>query len=398
MKKLHLLNAIRLVQHVADQKSSIPALAGAYVENDGPGHVRIRATDLEREIVVRIPGQITGGPGGVFVKQLRKVVEALGDSTEELALGVIEKKVCVWDPRSNQKVKLNAIDAGDFPPTFREPQLPLVTQPNRVNAMNLLDAFEWVRIATSKDETRANLWNIRFEPSGRVWAGDGHRIHVQRTGVVLTPAMAVMIHSGSIDVLKAALGVTRSTHLTFTVCGRDPDQDEPGRYGEYIHCFTFMDAAERQAAGTGLFVELYDRGYASTMMPDIDEILPAPDARPIRAVVHARKLANTIAVVRKLDLPHVDLLFRPNLEIVEITGAAEGNTFEDQLKPFPTSRVVGEVEAPVVVRVFPGYLADALAGMGDDEVVLEVDADDLTSITLRRYDESATAVVMPLRK
>lgn len=393
MKKHTLLRALRILAGATDTKSHAPALSAVLIQNDGPGHVLLRANNLEREIVVRFPGQVAGGPVGASVKQLRRMVDAMGnpETPDDLLLSVAGgKKLAI--ARDTQKVTLPGVNPDDFPPPCFDRQLKQIAEPVRMNALGLLDGYEWVRSAVSTDTTRPALAHVRFEPSGRAWASDGHRVHLRQMDAPLC-AIPVQILAPSLDALKLAISTLGATHLVFEVYGQDEDQEEPGKFASHVHRFTLRDAAERQAAGTGMVVEFYDRADLREVMPDVDAYMPSADAAVVFNTT-ATALAAPMKFMDRLGLSSAVLGFttaaeRPGPLLLEGTSHEDGESVEDSIQPASNSRVATTFR----MGVKPGYLLAALDGMDRQ---ISVEAQDHRSPLVIR-SASSTALIGPMR-
>lgn len=386
--------ALKLVQHSTEPKSNMPVLRAARIENT-PAGIAIRTTCFDREITVRLPGKLLGGDTVVVaLKPLRKFLDALNANTL-MELEVTDGKLTAR--ADGERVAFQTIAVDEFPDSMlANPKLTSIVEPRKVNALGFVDAYEWVQLACSTDDTRWNLTNVRFESTGRLWATDGHRVHVRTMTPPLSPEPC-QIRNRTLDAIRAALAVVKSTHLHFTMLGHAPD--ESGTFGKKLHVFSFVDAAEKVKPGTGLAVELVDFEVMDEYMPDIDQVIP-DTLEVLRGEIQTAQLVQRLKMVGKLGMNVVKL--RPNLSksTIDLLAKGEDNETYDgtlALRPGCTdARVKDNPNAPNYVALSSLYLTEAANGMASETCTIELYTY-LSPIVLRSPVDESFAVVMPIR-
>jgi DNA polymerase-3 subunit beta len=177
IERANLLRALNHVHRVVERRNTIPILANVLLRAEG-GELALKATDLDMEIVERVPAEIEQpGAATVPAHMLYDIVRKLPDGAE-IAL----------DTASGQTMALKAgrarfalqmlpdadfpdLNAGELPNTFAMP------------AEVLKRLIDRTQFAISTEETRYYLNGIYFHVLGdsgaarlRAVATDGHRL------------------------------------------------------------------------------------------------------------------------------------------------------------------------------------------------------------------------------
>ncbi len=167
------LQGLSRAQGVADRRSSMPVLANVLLESEGPGGLRVSATDLHLGVTGVVPARIEkGGSTTAAARTLFDIVRNLPDG--EVHISVDENQ---WlEVRSGRvQYRIAGIPSEDFP------DLP---SPEDVDFFSLERAvlsklIEQTMFAVSPDEGRPHLNGALFEGEGKVLrmvGTDGHRL------------------------------------------------------------------------------------------------------------------------------------------------------------------------------------------------------------------------------
>jgi DNA polymerase III subunit beta len=158
---------------VADRRSSMPVLANVLLETEGPGGLRISATDLHLGTTGVVPARIdNGGATTAAARTLFDIVRNLPQG--EVSLSVDENH---WHEVRCGRVhyRIAGIPAEDFP------ELPAAEEVSFfcLDAELLARLIEMTHYAVSPDEGRPHLNGALFQGEGsmlRMVATDGHRL------------------------------------------------------------------------------------------------------------------------------------------------------------------------------------------------------------------------------
>ena len=168
------------VHGVADKRSSMPVLANVLLETEGPGGLRISATDLHLGITGVVPAQVAKG-GATTAAAM-----TLFDIVRNLPRGEVHLTV---DPNQWLEVRCDrvryriaGIPAEDFPDLPSAEDVEFFC----LDAVMLGQMIERTYFAVSTDEGRPHLNGALFEGDGktlRMVATDGHRLSMTEQDV-----------------------------------------------------------------------------------------------------------------------------------------------------------------------------------------------------------------------
>ncbi|MGY6550070.1 MAG: DNA polymerase III subunit beta [Roseinatronobacter sp.] len=173
-----LLKALSQAQSVVERRNTIPILANVLIEAEGD-HVRLRATDLDIEVLDRAPAMITSaGATTVSAVLLHEIVRKLPDGALiELAHDARTGRLTVSAGRS--VFSLATLPKEDFPVMASSEYSANFKAP----AKTLRRLFDKAKFAISTEETRYYLNGVYMhvaEAEGsrvlRCVATDGHRL------------------------------------------------------------------------------------------------------------------------------------------------------------------------------------------------------------------------------
>jgi len=171
-----LLKAMSRAQGVVERKNTIPILANVLMEAEG-GELRLRATDLDIEVIERLPAMVeTAGATTASAQLLHEIVRKLPDGADlTIALEPASGQLAVTAGRS--RFKLATLPREDFPMMASAEYQVSYSAP----APLLRRLFDKSKFAVSTEETRYYLNGVYLhvaEEDGakqlRAVATDGH--------------------------------------------------------------------------------------------------------------------------------------------------------------------------------------------------------------------------------
>lgn len=177
IEKSALLKALSHVTSIVERRNTIPILSNVLLvaAND---HLCLTATDLEREVIEKVPAKISEN-GGTTVQAhvLHDIVRKLPDGADVEITRGDENRVLVKAGRG--RFDLQALPAEDFPELSTDD----LSHKFELKASDLKQLIEKTRFAISTEETRYYLNGIylhQAETDGtamlRAVATDGHRL------------------------------------------------------------------------------------------------------------------------------------------------------------------------------------------------------------------------------
>ncbi|MEM8597968.1 MAG: DNA polymerase III subunit beta [Pseudomonadota bacterium] len=173
-----LLKAMGRAQGVVERKNTIPILANVLMEAEG-GELRLRATDLDIEVIERLPAMVeTAGATTASAQLLHDIVRKLPEGAQlTLALDTDSGQLAVTAGRS--RFRLATLPREDFPMMASSEYQVSYEAPAPV-LRRLLDKSKF---AVSTEETRYYLNGVYLHvaeeegtPCLRAVATDGHRL------------------------------------------------------------------------------------------------------------------------------------------------------------------------------------------------------------------------------
>ncbi len=167
-----LLNGLQAVQSVVASRSSLPILSNVLLSAE-PGHIELRATDLEVSVVCRVEANVERiGATTLPVKRLFGLIREMQGG--EVTLEVSEKEVSTLQAGASL-YKINGIAGEEFPrlPQFKEePAL-------KISQSKLKEMIRKTIFAVSTEESRHVLNGVYFnvqEDKLTMVATDGRRL------------------------------------------------------------------------------------------------------------------------------------------------------------------------------------------------------------------------------
>lgn len=177
IEKSALLKALSHVTSIVERRNTIPILSNVLLVASGT-QLCLTATDLEREVIEKVPAKITN-EGGITVQAhvLHDIVRKLPDGAEVEISGSDDDRVTLTAGKG--RYDLQALPSEDFPELSTDD----LSHKFTLKASELKQLIEKTRFAISTEETRYYLNGIYFheaETDGnamlRAVATDGHRL------------------------------------------------------------------------------------------------------------------------------------------------------------------------------------------------------------------------------
>ena len=363
-----LIDVLTGIQGVAERRHTMPVLSHALMTVSG-GNLAVVSSDLE--IVVRCVQPVGKGEPGAIALPARKLLDISKVLPKDSPVTVTAREgnyVEIASGRSH--FRLAGLPAQEFPEMPEKP----AGKPVSVDGEVFRKLAERVVSFASSDETRYNLAGVlmeRTDPKAgamlRMVATDGHRLamadgEVGDIGEILASRKVLVPKKGVLEIRKLAESGPGSIELSASE--------------------KFLFAAK---GDTEVWVRLLDAEF-----PDYRQVIPKENL--LTATVERDAFAEVLRRVGVMapDKVHsVKLSFSGKQLEVSSTSPDQGEA-RDLLE--------AEYEGPAMKIGFNGrYLQDAVGGITEEKVVLQM-KDDVSQVILRpEKDPSYLAIVMPMR-
>jgi DNA polymerase-3 subunit beta len=360
-----LVDVLTGIQGVAERRHTMPVLSHALLSVSGET-LTVVSSDLE--IVIRCLQPVTAGEPGAIALPAKKLLDIAKVLPKDAPVKISSKDgnyVEIASGRSH--FRLAGLPPQEFPEMPEKP----AGKPVAVDGDLFRKLVESVVQFASSDETRYNLAGVLIERTEgsllRMVATDGHRL-----------AMAEG-DAGNVDDLFASRKVLVPKKGILEI--RKLAESGPGSI-ELSASDKFLFAAK---GDTEVWVRLLDAEF-----PDYRQVIPKEN--PLSATVDRGAFAEVLRRVSVMspDKVHsVRLSFSGKQIEISSTSPDQGEA-QDLLE--------AEYEGPALKIGFNGkYLQDAVAGISDEKVVLQI-KDEVSQVILRpEKDASYLAIVMPMR-
>ena len=363
--KDQLIDVLTGIQGVAERRHTMPVLSHALMTVSGDT-LTVVSSDLE--IVIRCLQPISGGEAGSIALPARKLLDIAKVLPKDSPVKVSSKDgnyVEISSGRSH--FRLAGLPAQEFPEMPEKP----AGKPVSVDGVLFGRLVESVVQFASSDETRYNLAGVLMEQSEgsvlRMVATDGHRL-----------AMAEG-EAGKIDELLASRKVLVPKKGILEI--RKLAETGPGSI-ELSASDKFLFASK---ADTEVWVRLLEADF-----PDYRQVIPKEN--PHAATVDRNAFAEVLRRVGVMspDKVHSVKLSFSGKQLEISSNSPDQGEAQDLLE--------AEYEGPALKIGFNGkYLQDAVAGISEEKVVLQI-KDEVSQVILRpEKDATYLAIVMPMR-
>lgn len=360
-KKADLLGPLTRAASVAERKSARPILSNVLLSADGPGALRLSATDLQVSVTTPCAAEVKqGGTVALSAKTLHDIVRNLPDETVTVKVGTNHAA----ELRSGRsRFRVNGMPGEDFPQLPAPDRVEMVSLP----AKDVLALVQKSTHAMSTDEARPHLAGALFEAEGktmRMVTTDGHRL----------AKMEVKLPAGMVkfSMLVPSKGIQELRRLLEGVSG----DVEVGHGGGQA----FFRAGE-----TTLCVKLVD-----TAFPPYARVIPEKSQRSV--AVPRQSFAEALrrmALVASDRVPSARMTLGKGKLSLQSESAEIGDTSEDI--------DVDDGGAPTTVAFNVAYILDALSVLDEDEVKVEVSGELDPCVIVPNGETQFVSVVMPMR-
>jgi len=375
--KKDLLKLVGRMQAVADRKSTMPVLQNVLFAADGPGAVRLAATDMYLGLIGNVPAEVKkNGSVAIPAKDLFERVKMMPDgpiaiTTQDNAQTVLKAS------GSARRYTLRGVPGDDFPP-IPQPQEGSVKYAVGVDVLSELIAKTYFSIST--DETRAHLNSALFEWDGeivRMVTTDGHRLSKMEVRVPGRQASTSMLIP-----LKALLELKK---LCDEVLGEPRDKGEVPE----VAIVESGPSAFFLVGGMTFSVKLVEAKfppYAQVIPQSSDKIVRAPRAAFADAL-------RAVSLASSERTGGVKLTLTKGTMRITSESPESGDGFDE----IP----VDYAGANMSIGFNAKYFLDVLGSLTDEDVSLglsgELDPAVLRSTADAKTNRDFLAVVMPMR-
>jgi DNA polymerase-3 subunit beta len=368
-----LMEGLARVHGVADRKSSMPVLANVLLETEGPGGLRISATDLHMGITGVVPAQVVqGGSTTASARTMFDIVRNLPNGEVHL---VVDQNQWLEVRCGRVRYRIAGIPAEDFPELPSSEDVEFFC----LDAVMLGRMIERTAFAVSPDEGRPHLNGALFEGGDRkllMVATDGHRLSlvdqvVERDGGIASFSMLVPL---------------KAIHELRRMLEEGPGDVEIGAYGPNAFF-------RRHLAGAGEGVETevtMNVKLVDARFPPYQKVIPASSQYSIAvdrtALLEALRRTALISHDKSVALR---IIFRGNGLTVTSDNPDVGEAREE---------VDAQYDGNEQTMGFNGrYLMDVLSALDCDAVRLAISGPTDACVITPVEGDGYLGVVMPMR-
>ena len=372
IERAALLKALSHVQSVVERRTTIPILSNVLLRAEGagsgPGKLALSTTDMDLEIVERVPGRIeregrTTAPAHTLYDIVRKLrdgaqveLETLGERNEMVLRSGRSTFTLACLPPEDYPV----MSAGELPHHFS------------LSAAELRSLIDRTRFAISTEETRYYLNGIYLHatknnevPVIRAVATDGHRLaRVEMTAPEGAAGMPGII-------------VPRKTVIELRKLVEEGEEEVQIALGE-----TKIRCAIGEAALTSKLID--------GTFPDYDRVIPANNDKILE--VECKEFAEAVDRVSTISTERsraVKLAIEQGNLIVSATSPENGTALEELEVRYQSS--------PMEIGFNSRYLLDITEQIDGEYAQFKMSDAGSPTIVCDREDGSALFVLMPMR-
>ncbi len=368
IERAALLRAVAQAQSVVERRNTIPILANVLIEAEG-GHLSLRATDLDIEVVDRAPATAVERPGATTVSAvlLHEIVRKLPEG----ALVQLSD-----DPRTG-RLTIEAGRSSFQLATLPREDFPVVASPEyhtrfTAKAGVLKRLFEKSKFAISTEETRYYLNGVYFhvaEAGGarvlRCVATDGHRL--ARIDADLPPGA---------DGMPGVI-VPRKTVIELRKLLDDDAADVAVSVSESKLRFATAEIALTSKVIDGTF-------------PDYGRVIPAGNSKKLEvAADEFVKAVDRVATISQERSRAVKLVLDDDRLTLSVNSPDAGTATEEL--------VVGYGAEALEIGFNAKYLLEIAGQISRDNAVFLFNGAGDPALVREGSDASAIYVVMPMR-
>jgi DNA polymerase-3 subunit beta len=372
IERAALLKALSHVQSVVERRTTIPILSNVLLHAEGagsgPGRLALSATDMDLEIVERVPGRVerdgrTTAPAHTLYDIVRKLregaqveLETLGERNEMVLRSGRSTFTLACLPPEDYPV----MSAGELPHHFA------------LSAAELRSLIDRTRFAISTEETRYYLNGIYLHatknnevPVIRAVATDGHRL--ARVEITAPEGAAGM----------PGIIVPRKTVIELRKLVEEGEEEVQIALGE-----TKIRCAIGEAALTSKLID--------GTFPDYDRVIPANNDKILE--VECKEFAEAVDRVSTISTERsraVKLAIEQGNLVVSATSPENGTALEELEVRYQSS--------PMEIGFNSRYLLDITEQIDGEYAQFKMSDAGSPTIVCDREDGSALFVLMPMR-
>jgi DNA polymerase-3 subunit beta len=372
IERAALLKALSHVQSVVERRTTIPILSNVLLRAEGagsgPGKLALSATDMDLEIVERVPGRVerdgrTTAPAHTLYDIVRKLregaqveLETLGERNEMVLRSGRSTFTLACLPPEDYPV----MSAGELPHHFA------------LSAAELRSLIDRTRFAISTEETRYYLNGIYLHatknnevPVIRAVATDGHRL--ARVEITAPEGAAGM----------PGIIVPRKTVIELRKLVEEGEEEVQIALGE-----TKIRCAIGEAALTSKLID--------GTFPDYDRVIPANNDKILE--VECKEFAEAVDRVSTISTERsraVKLAIEQGNLVVSATSPENGTALEELEVRYQSS--------PMEIGFNSRYLLDITEQIDGEYAQFKMSDAGSPTIVCDREDASALFVLMPMR-
>jgi len=371
ISKRDFLRGLARTHAVADRKSSMAILSNILLSTEGPGKLRLAATDLYLGVTASAPAEVLdGGSVAVAARNLFDIVKALPDGKVHLAVGDNE---AVRIRAGKVDYKIPGMPGDDFPPLPNPGDEPFVALDGELVG----DLISRTQYSMSTDDTRPHLAGALFEGSGsalRMVTTDGHRLckgeaQVEGDGL----SFSMLVPAKGIGELRRLIEDAKASH----------EGDGPVT----IEVATTGGNAFFRRGDVQLSVKLADEQF-----PPYEKVIPKSAERHVviaRSALHEALKRISLVASDKNGSVRLDVDAGTLRIVSENPEVGEGSEELD----------VDYAGGPLVIGFNAKYLLDVLGSLTANEVALDLSGE-LDPGVVRPVGDTRldfVGVIMPMR-
>ncbi|MFW6050626.1 MAG: DNA polymerase III subunit beta [Myxococcota bacterium] len=373
ISKKDFLRGLARTHAVADRKSSMPILSNVLLSAEGTESLRLAATDLYLGISAEAPAKVgKGGSVAVSARTLFDIVKNLPEGEVRLQVG--ENQAAQLEC-GKVRYKIPGMPGDDFPPL----PSPGEAEFAQIDAGVLGDLIALTQYSMSTDDTRPHLAGALFEGDGKVVrmvTTDGHRLSKAERKMGEGAPML------NFSMLIPHKGVSELRRIIEDARAAAKGEEGPLPLG----IATTGGNAFFRREDIRLSIKLADEQF-----PPYAKVIPQQQSR--RVTAHRGALVEAlrrISLVASDKSGGVRLSIEPGLLRITSENPDVGEGSEELDVDF-----AGE---PLVIGFNAKYLLDALGGLTEDEVAIELSGElDPGVIKPVGSEYDFVGVIMPMR-
>jgi DNA polymerase III subunit beta len=368
LERIDLVKALGLLASVVERRNTIPVLSNVLLRTEA-GRLALAATDLDIELRVSIAADVSApGEATLPAHTLHDIARKLPEGAQvSLDLPAGETRAVLRSGRS--RFTLPWLPASDFPDIAASK----ATASFRIGAQILSAALSDVQFAISTEETRYYLNGIHLhldeaddEPALVLVSTDGHRL--ARARVAPPPA----ITGGRPGIIIPRKAVGEMLRLL-------------GSSGDEVDVSISPNRIRLETAAGVLSSKLIDGTF-----PDYKRVIPSANARC--ATVDAATLRAAVDRVSTISSERgraVKLEFGSGKLALSVIDPDAGEAREEIECDYDA--------APLTIGFNARYLADIIAALDTDTILLLLDSPSSPTILESAAGSSLLTVLMPMR-